>query len=111
MSKSKTKDIQEISLPETVKTAIEEQQACVWRLRNLIACVRNAPDSSDDVEDFGTAISGLQDYADDTTLALDAGEIAQRAQAIEEEERHAAIRAAMETGDSAADVEVTSPRQ
>jgi hypothetical protein len=42
-----------------VNKAIEEQQSRVWRLRNLIECVRNAGDSSDEVDDFGAAISGL----------------------------------------------------
>jgi hypothetical protein len=73
------------SLPEPVKQAIEEQQARVWRLRNLIECVRLAADSSDEIDDFGAAISGLQDYADDTCTALDAGAIAERAAAIREE--------------------------
>jgi hypothetical protein len=36
------------------------------RLRNLIECVRNATDSSDDVEDFGAAVSGSKDHAVDT---------------------------------------------
>jgi hypothetical protein len=86
MSKTKPKAIEGITLPESVKKAIEEQQARVWRLRNLIEYVRNASDSSDDVEDFGAALSGLQDYADATAMALDAGAIAQRAEASESEE-------------------------
>jgi hypothetical protein len=85
MSKTKSKTIEEIILPESVKEAIEEQQTRVWRLRNLIECVRNAADSSDDIDDFGAAISGLQDYADETHLALDVGVIAKRAAAIQEE--------------------------
>jgi hypothetical protein len=111
MSKTKFKAIEEITLPDSVKKAIEEQQARVWRLRNLIECVRKAADSSDDVEDFGAAITGLQDYADDTAMALDAGAIAQRAIAIEEQERQAAIRGAVEGGASAADVEDIPTRQ
>jgi hypothetical protein len=75
------------SLPEPVKQAIEEQQARVWRLRNLIACVRIVAESSEDVDDFGAAISGLQDYANETHMALDAGAIAERAAAIREEMR------------------------
>jgi hypothetical protein len=98
MSKVKTKAAEEITLRESVKAAIEEQQARVWRLRNLIECVRQAADSSDDVEDFGAAITGLQDYANDTYYALDAGIILQRAQMIEEEERHAVVLAAREAG-------------
>jgi hypothetical protein len=86
MSKSKSKPIEEITLPESVKKAIEEQQSRVWRLRNLIECVRIVADSSEDIDDFGAAITGLQNYADDTAMALDAGAIAQRAVAIEREE-------------------------
>jgi hypothetical protein len=100
MSKTKSKAIEEITLRESVKKAIEEQQARVWRLRNLIQCVRNVADAQD-CEDFGAAISGLQDYANDTCSALDAGAIAERAQAIEEEERHDRIRAAREAEASA----------
>jgi hypothetical protein len=55
-------------------------------LRNFIECVRTVADSSEDIDDFGAAITGLQDYADDTAMALDAGAIAQRAVAIEREE-------------------------
>jgi hypothetical protein len=75
------------SLPEHVQNAIAEQQARVWRLRNLIECVRLAADSQDEIDDFGAAISGLQDYADDTCTALDAGTIAERAASIKEEAR------------------------
>jgi hypothetical protein len=75
------------SLPAPVLTAIEERQERIWRLRNLIACVRAAADSPDDVDDFGAAISGLQDSADDTHMALDAEAIAERGAAIRQEER------------------------
>jgi hypothetical protein len=81
---SNTKTIEKIALPASLRQAIGEQQDRVWRLRNLIECVRNTADSSEDVEDFGAAITGLQDYADDTFYALDAGAVAERAHAIDE---------------------------
>lgn len=85
--------------------AIEEQQARVWRLRNLVECVRNASDSSEDIEDFSAAINGLQDYAEDIHMTLDAGTIVERAQAIEKEEQETATRAAVGAGGNS-DVEI-----
>jgi hypothetical protein len=111
MSKTKSKAVEEIALPESVKKAIEEQQARVWRLRNLIECVRNVAESSNEIDDFGAAISGLQDYAEDIHMALDAGEVSQRAEAIEREEQGAARMAALQAGDTTAEAEDTSIRQ
>jgi hypothetical protein len=88
----------------------EEQQARVWPLRNLIECARQAADSSEDVEDFGAAISGLQDYADDFHTMLDAGEIAKRANAIEKERQDADMRTAIEAAGST-DIEDVLTRQ
>jgi hypothetical protein len=110
MSKTKLKAIEEIKIHASLKTAIEEQQSRVWRLRNLIECVRQAADSSEDIEDFGAAISGLQDYADDIHMTLDAGEIGKRATSIEEERRGAGMRAAIEAACST-DVEDVLTRQ
>jgi hypothetical protein len=50
----------------------------------------------DEVEDFGAAISGLQDYADEIHMALDVGTITQRARSIDEEEQDAAARAVVQ---------------
>ncbi len=99
------------TLPTSVKAAIEEQQHRVWRLHSLIECVRVVAESPEDIEDFGAAISGLKDYAHETFMALDTGAIVERAQAIEDEERGAGIRAAVAAGGSAADVEDIPTRQ
>ena len=94
MNKAKTKAAQEITLSESVKEAIEEQQARVGRLRGLIDCVREASGSENDLEDLSGAIGGLGDFADEIHSALDVEEIMKRARYFQEEEN---FRAKQET--------------
>jgi hypothetical protein len=85
MSKNTSAVIGQCILPGSVKDAIEEQQSRVWRLHSLIECIRVISDSSEEVQDFGAAISVVLELADSIHSALDVGTIAERAKAIEEE--------------------------
>ena len=68
----------------------------VWRLHSLIECIRVSSDSSEDVQDFGAAISGVLELANSIHLALDVEVIAERAKAIEAEEQDDAARAVVQ---------------
>jgi hypothetical protein len=70
-------------LPIFIRDAVAEQQNRVWRLRNLISCVREA--NRDLVDDYEAALSGLVDLADDIHLGLDTGVLAARAAALQME--------------------------
>jgi hypothetical protein len=70
-------------LPTFIRDAVSEQQDRVWRLRNLISCVREA--NRDMVKDFEAALSGLVDYADDIHVALDTQVVAERAETLRAE--------------------------
>jgi hypothetical protein len=69
-------------LPEHVAEAVTELQSRVWRLRNLIQCVRET--DTEQVEDFEAAMSGLVDLADEIYNDMDAELVAERAAAIQE---------------------------
>ncbi len=82
---TKTIPPQPADLPTFIRDAVAEQQDRVWRLRNLISCVREA--NREQVDDYEAALSGLVDLADEIHLALDTGALAQRAEALRGESR------------------------
>ena len=70
-------------LPIFVRDAVSEQQDRVWRLRNLIECIRYV--DREQVDDYEAALSGLVEYAADIHSALDVGTVAERAEALRTE--------------------------
>jgi hypothetical protein len=69
-------------LPEHVAKVVFDLQSRVWRLRNLIQCVRET--DATQIEDRDAALSGLVEYADSIYREMDAGLIAERAVALRE---------------------------
>jgi hypothetical protein len=73
-------------LPPFIREAVEEQQHRLQALSGLIECYREAIESGN-CSDTLAAANGLVDLADSIVLALDEQSVAERAQALEEEQR------------------------
>jgi hypothetical protein len=82
-------------LPPFIREAVEEQQHRVQALSGLIECYREAIESGNS-SDMIAAGNGLVDIADSIVSALDEQAVAERAQALEEEQRREREREARE---------------
>jgi hypothetical protein len=85
-----------VEMPETIESAIFEQQEAVGRLRSLVELAQVAlRDHSDELEEPAEGLAGLKEMADRIWAALDWDAILKRADQIEtarREDRERALR-------------------